>query len=262
MYRHFAVGLLFGLLASNSAAQFCHDDPDLDLCDVCGDFDEMDLCSDYYMVVAKCASDEMDLCDGADTYTPISPSPAVTSSTGAPELKSVSTGSVSVTVDATAAQVKSSFENAMGKLLYDQGVGNTATEAAGMVTATVSTSTNRRLEVTNYWFFHTRRLALATYNVVWTMSVPLAAASNAQTVINSISVDSSALKNEILTQFQAAGVTSATEVTLSSFTVNTNFQGGSDSETGSAVRTTRELSTALMVLMSCLSLTFAFSSVA
>jgi len=265
MYREVTVLLLFGLLASNASAQFCTDDPDLDLCDTCGDWDEMDLCSDFDNFKV-CSSDEMDLCDGGEITgsTPIpmiSTSPA-SSTSAASQLKSVSTGSVSVTVDATAAQVKTSFENAMGKLLYNQGVGNSAAEAADMVTAVVSTSTNRRLEITNYFVFYTRRLALATYNVAWTMSVPLAVASNAQTAINSISADNTILKNEMLTQFQAAGVTSATEVTLSLFTVSTNFQGGTDTEeTGSAVRTAK-LPTALMVLMSCLSLTFALSSVA
>jgi hypothetical protein len=163
-----------------------------------------------------------------------------------PQALATSTGSFSVSVDATATQVKSSTENAMGKLLHDQGVGNSSTEAAGFVNAVVTTSTTRRLS------WHSRRLAITQYDVAWTIAVPVVSAGSAQTTVNNLIANASTLQNEMVTQFQAAGVTSASQVTISSFVVVTSFTGGLG-DSSLAARTTSGLSAALMTLTCVLS---------
>jgi len=219
MHRHLAKFLLLGLLSPSVSAQFCPDDPDLDLC-----WDPM------------CDADEMDLC-----------SVDMSSSTAAPTTApaSVYTGSTSITVDATAVQVKDSFEKAMGQLLYNRSIGSSAQEAAGFVTAVVSVSSIRRLA----WPMSsiTRQLATTDFTVTWTIRVPLATATVAQQLLTDVGSNTALLTNEMVSQFSIAGVTSATTVTITSFATDQNFQDN----TNMAVRTTGKLSMALLILMSC-----------
>jgi hypothetical protein len=180
--------------------------------------------------------------DGTCNIGTTSPGPS-------PSLAATSTeiGSFSVSVDAAAVEVKSATEMAMGKFLFDGGVQNSGSNtcaAVGLVTAVVTTS--RRLT-------EQRGLAVTNFNVAWTIAVSTADAANAETVVEGMT--SASLQTEMLAQFSAAGVTTATQATLSSFVVTTRFQGGSNQlESSLAVRTTKELSATLMVLMSCFAL--------
>mmetsp|Transcript_56540 Transcript_56540/g.89794 ORF Transcript_56540/g.89794 Transcript_56540/m.89794 type:complete len:244 (-) Transcript_56540:64-795(-) len=217
--------LLLGLLSARVSAQLCPDDPDLDLCwDPMCDADEMDLCS-----------------DGMMSSSTIAPTTAPTTTTPT----SVYTGSTRISVDATAVQVKDSFEKAMGQLLYNRSIGSSAQEATGFVTAVVSLSSIRRLA----WPMSsiTRQLATTDFTVTYTIRVPLATATVAQQLLNDVGSNTALLSNEMVSQFSIAGVTSATTVAITSFVTDQNFQDN----TNMAVRTAGKLSMALLILMSC-----------
>jgi hypothetical protein len=139
-----------------------------------------------------------------------------------------STGTFSVFVDATVAQVKSATEMSIGKILNHQGVGSSVIEAAGYVTATVVSS--RRLA------YLKRRLAASQYSVAWNITTPSAevlarVSTPFEKILARVSVtmETKAFASEMLIQFQAAGVTSATTVSVEDFSV-----GAQDVKTSSA----------------------------
>lgn len=207
------------------------------------DADAMDLCEDLGF---SCAADALDLCldDDTTTTSQVATSQGAVGSTTTGQGLSVKTGSFTITVDATPTQVKASTEKAMGKLLYDQGVGSSALEAAGYVEAVVNTATRRLSEFS-------RQLASTQYTVGYTISVPFVSGVDTKlsNTLTAISTDPTILQTEMVNQFKAANVATATTVTISGFSVSNNFEGGED--TAAASRLIGTFSTTCLVLASC-----------
>jgi hypothetical protein len=192
--------------------------------------DDMDLCEDLGYI-EQCEIDEMDLCADDDwavttTGTTVSTTVAMTTRTG----------SFSISVDATALQVKASIEKALGKLLFDQGVGSSSAEATEYVEAVVNPA--RRLSE------FSRQLAVTQYLVTYTISVPSVVGTNMDTAINAIRTDPTILQAAMVTQFAAANVASATTVTIQNFVVNSL-----ESDTDAASRLTGKFSTMFLLLL-------------
>jgi hypothetical protein len=201
---------------------------DLDLCvgvDIC-DYDAMDLCENDTISGGGdvCDSDAMDLCDD-DTTVTTSATPIVstigTTTTEPPMHRS--SGAFTVVVDATAAQVKSSSEKSLGKILFDKGVGSTEIEAASYVETAVTESDSRRLA------WHSRALASTKYVVTYNITAPLDSAILVSHTLKTIQADLTILQDEMLRQFAAAGVTSATSVTITGFLIDAYFFDNTDS---------------------------------
>lgn len=252
MRRHMTMLLLLSMFVCRALAQSCAaEDLDLcdglegidicatenlDLCDTCDDHkdscasDGLDLCDDLEGS-DFCAGDDMDLCDTCDiimNVTPNSTAPPTTTIEGTtapttvepttvePAAMHKSSGSYALVVDATAPQVKSAAEKSLGKILFDKGVGANEIEAASYVSVDV-TAESRRLD------WQPRALAATKYLVKYNITAPLTNANLVTDALKTISADVTVLQDEMLRQFQAAGVTSATSVTISAFAIDQYF---------------------------------------
>jgi hypothetical protein len=199
--------------------------------------DEMDLCQDGPYV----CMDEMDLCDDAGTSTTTNTA-TVTAAVITNGAKATRKGSMSVTVDANKNQVKNAVETGLGNLLHGQGVGATPAQAKSFVNATVTAS--RRLQ----W---SRELAAQSYSVAWIMSFPSAHESTVDAFISNVTTTPAHIQNAMKDAFAAAGVTSATTVTVASFAVDVQLESQNSNRAFPIAGT---LTTAMVLLMSTFAL--------